>query len=153
VGEPGGGGVSDTFLKDLHEGWAQLLAADGIGLTYPADPANGVGIYMLALPQTPDQLVSLSISPMHADPTQAESEFNLQVMCRSAGEDPRDVLDLDSAIFNSLAGRFPVTLPNGIKVSELGFLSGGSGGQDDESRWLWASRWQFIAYRPSTYRH
>jgi len=149
--------MSDSFTTQLIEGIAQLLAADpdgGLSWQSSGVYADGeTGIYVLAVPQSPDRIVSLSPAPMKASPTLSDSMFNLQTMSRSTGQDPRDVFALDDAVQNVLLGNYPLTLATGVRIGSLQYIGGASGGQDDNNRWLWASRYQLSVHRPGPHRH
>ncbi len=145
-----------SFSTDLVEGYARLLAAAGIGLSWSASgiyPAGQTGIFVLTVPQTPNRLVAVGITWMNADPSQAISRGELNVRSRSAAADPRDVFTLDDSVQNVLIGNYPLTLPTDVRVSSLAFLGGGSLGQDSNQLWGWSSNYVLDVYRPTPHRN
>lgn len=143
-------------LIDFTEGWAQLLAERVDGLAWQSDgayPADVTGIFVLAMPQKPARLVTLAPTLLGGDATLSMSTVGLQVRCRSAGADPRDVMALDDSISTQMLGLFPVTLPNGVRVSLLTDVDGSPMGQDDNQLWHWTHNWHMSVYRPSPNRH
>lgn len=144
-----------SFLGQLTEGFAQLLADANIGLSYTANgvyPAGQTGIYIMAVPVTPDRVVTLTPYPSGDDPTLSNSTIGLQIRSRSAGADPRDVMSIDDAVADVLLGNFPLILPTGITVTSLTRGSGVSMGQDDSKRWSWASSYHLGVHRPGLHR-
>jgi hypothetical protein len=79
------------FLTAYTEGFAVLLANAGIGLTWHAAgeyAPTEVGIFIAAVPTSPDKLVTLTPTPMDANPTLTDSRVDLQIRYR-AGQDVR----------------------------------------------------------------
>ena len=147
-----------SFDTDVIEGFAQLLVAD-------VDPAQNLdwqpegvydpgktGIYALAVPPLPNRIVTLATYGLGDDPVYADSDVGLQIRTRSAGEDPRDVQDLDEAIADVLVGRFPMTLPTGIRVQTLIRSSSTSLGQDANKRWMRVSNYPLSLHHPAPHR-
>lgn len=146
-----------TFTEDFTEGWAQLLAANIAGLAWdPAQsyPAGVTGIFIASMPATPDRCVVLTPYPISADPTLQDSTIGLQIRSRSTGPDVRDVWRLDDAVNNYLLGLFPITLPTGVRVASLRFVSGTSLGQEPAGarRWEWSTNFAATVWRPSLHR-
>lgn len=139
-----------SFLSDLCLGFAQLLAAEG---PFRMASATGTGtpLYVMAMPSNPDELGSISPYPLTDDPVFGESEVGVQIRFRS-GPDPRSVLDLDSAAFDILAGRWPLTLPTHIRVVRLLPGPAGSLGQDALNRWGWSRNFTATAFHPTSHR-
>lgn len=148
--------TSPSFLGDFAEGFAQLLAGGGLGLSYADTYApTDIGIGLMAFPPPPfatDNAVAIAPYPLTDNPTQNMSEVGLQIMSRAAGEDPRAVWAIDDAISNFLLGRYPLTLPTGLRVVTLQRTSSGSLGQDDNKRWIWTSNYPCNVFRPSLHR-
>lgn len=147
------------FLADLAAGFAQLIADDADGAQNIAWQADGTpydtgntGIYRRKLPAAPNRAVALTAYGLGDDPVHSDSDFGLQVITRSEGEDPTDADDLDDAIADVLLGRYPFTLSNGIRVETLARSSGTSLGQDDNRRWSLASNYTVKAHRPGPHR-
>lgn len=142
-----------SFLGDFAEGFAQLLTAAGLGLSY-ADTytAGQTGIGLMKFPLELDNAVALAPYPLTDSPALNSSEIGLQIKTRMAGEDPRAVWALDDAIANFLLGNYPLTLPTGVRIVTLQRTSSGSLGQDDAKRWNWTSNYPCSVYRPSLHR-
>jgi hypothetical protein len=87
------------------------------------------------------------------DPTLRQSIVGLQVRTRGAGEDPREPRNLNDAIADRLLGRYPLTLPNGIRVTTIERTSAVSLGQEDggDRRWSYVSNYRLTAYNPTTH--
>jgi hypothetical protein len=149
--------TTTTPTRDFVEGFAQLLAAASIGLSW--DPAlsytgEQTGIFIASMPPTPARCVVLTPYPIAASPTMSDSTEGLQIRTRSAAADVRDVWALNDAINNYLLGLFPIVLPNGVHVSSLMWTSGGSLGQEPSGarRWEWSSNYTATVWRPSLHR-
>jgi len=146
--------MTDSFLTQLTEGFAQLLANEDTGFSWQADGvyADGeTGIYVEVVPPDPDRVVVLTVTLLTADPTLANSAFNLQARTR-ASRDPREVYTMDDSIQDQLLGRYPITLANGVRVTTLKYVGGGSLGVDDNQRSQRSSNLQGVAYRPGPHR-
>lgn len=147
-----------SFLTDLVEGFAQLLVANvnsAQNLAWAPTgvyPADKTGLFVAAVPPTPNRIVTLTPYPLSDDPSLSDSEIGMQIRSRSAAEDPRDVFALDDAIFDALAGNYPLDLATGIRVVTLTRSSSVSLGQDDNRRWQWASSYPLSLHRPSLHR-
>lgn len=144
---------------DLVEGFAQLLAAEvdsAQHLTWQASGAyasTATGIYVFAVPATPDRILTLSIYGLGDDAAYGDSDCGLQVRSRSVGADPRDAIALDDAVADVLLGRFPLDLPTGVHVQTLTRLNGPmSLGQDDNLRWSFVSNYTLGLHRPGAHR-
>lgn len=147
--------TAQDFYVDLVTGYAELLAAAGLGLTWrPAAPyvAGEIPIGLMEFPTGFDKAVALAPYPLAAAAGMTEDRVGLQVRCRSVSADPREVWRLDAAIGNVLLGLYPLTLSTGIKVVSMGDPSGASLGQDDKSRWHWASNYPLLVFRPTLHR-
>lgn len=144
-----------SFLNDLVTGVAELLADSSIGLTWQpsgAYAAGATGIFIMAVPASPNRLVTLSAFVLSDDASLSDSEIGLQIRSRSAGADPRDVYTLDDSIAGVLLGNYPLTLPTGIRIVTLIRSSATPLGQDDRQRFEWASSYTLQVHRPSTHR-
>ena len=122
-----------SFLRDLTEGIAALLAPQGFGFmnasaTHPLYPAK--------LPATtPAHAVALTVVPLTDEPQRNQSETRLSFLMRSAGDDITDLWAIEAALKNGLAGQFPITLTTGIGITSLAFRASGALTQDDQNRW------------------
>ncbi len=142
-----------SFLTDFVEGFAELLAGAGLGLTY-ADTytANQTGIGLMNFPLLATNSVALAPYPLTDDPLQNMSMVGLQIKSRTTGQDPRAVWALDDTIADYLLGNYPITLPTGVRVVSLYRGSSASLGQDDAQRWNWVSNYPCNCFRPSLHR-
>jgi hypothetical protein len=146
------------FLTDLHEGFAQILAAEvdaAQNLAWQSTgsyPTGKTGIFIRHVPDSPNRIVVLASYGLSDDAVYADSDVGLQVRTRSAGEDPRDVDDLDEAIADVLLGRFPFTLPTGIRIVTLTRSSAAPLGQDANRRWERTSNFALGLHRPGPHR-
>lgn len=138
------------FLTPYAEGYAQLLAAAGIGLswqTYGSGDPDDAPIFLAVVPTSPDTIVTLTPIPVGAHPTLSDSAMDLQIRFR-AGTDIRTLWSVRDAVRYQLASRFPLRLPTGVHVSSMTFGYGASLGQDDSQRWLWSDLWHTSASDP-----
>jgi hypothetical protein len=142
------------FETDLLTGVAQLLASANLGTWRDTGiyTAAETGITFDVVPQSPDQVITLTDYVVSDDPTLSDSVIGVQVRTRLGGQDPRPVKDLDGAIFNVLHGLESVTLTGGIHVVSLVRRSGASLGQDANNRWMRSSNYYATVWRPSANR-
>jgi len=119
-------------LQLLAEGYAQQLANTvdpSLHVTYPATSnAAQVGIYMAAVPTAPDQIIVLTPRPITEHPTLADAEYGLSTRYRGT-TDIRTVWRIRDAVRAALAGRWPLTLPNGLEIRSIEFAGGSSLGR------------------------
>lgn len=151
-----------TFVKDLRDGLAQYIAANDDTFTWSPTgdfTADQIALTIVTLVQSPDRMVAISASHMKSDPALADSMFNIQFLARGRAYDsatgtggPDEPVGLCDAIDDLLLGNFPLILPTGVELSTLIQVGGGDGGQDENQRWLYATRYQSIAHRPSPHR-
>ncbi len=142
------------FETNLLTGVAQLLVGAGLGVWRDTGvyAASETGITLDTIPQSPDQVITLSDYAVSDDPTLSDSVVGIQVRTRGAGQDPRPVKDLDGAIFNVLHGLGGVTLAGGVHVVSMVRRSGASLGQDANNRWMRSSNYYATVWRPSANR-
>lgn len=154
--------VATDYTRLFTEGFAQLLADAGLGLTWQSSGVyapTDTGIYIGTLPpdvagsSNPGWAVTLFPYPLGDDPALSDTTTGLQIRTRGPGEDVRDVWSLDDRIADYLLGLFSFTLPTGVLVASLTRSSSGSLGQDDARRWQWASSYTALTYRPSQHRN
>ncbi len=141
------------FETNLLTGLAQLLAAANLGTWNPSGVYTSAqtGIVFDTIPQSPDNIITLTDYAVSDDPTLSDSVIGVQVRTRCAGADPRPVKDLDGAIFNALHGLESVDL-GGVHVVSLVRRSGVSLGIDANNRWMRASNYYATVWRPSPNR-
>lgn len=135
-------------LQALAEGVAEQLAADAdeaLAVTWQADgvyTSGHLGIYLAAVPTSPDRIIVLSPRQLTADPTLADAVYGLQTRFRGT-QDPRVVWAIRDAVRDVIAGRWPTVLPNGLPIQCVDYSGGGSLGMDSSSRWEWADNWTY----------
>lgn len=142
------------YQTNLATGFAQLLAASGVGTWNPAGmyASTDTGIVLKVMPTVPDNAITLSTYPVTDDPTTADTVTGLQVKTRSGGQDPRPVDDLADEVFDQLQGLHGVTLSTGVRVLEVEHKGGSSLGQDDLKRWARVDNYYVTTYRPGPNR-
>jgi hypothetical protein len=143
------------FETDLLTGVAQLLAGANLGTWRDSGvyTATETGIVFATVPQSPDNIITLTAYGVSDDPTLSDSVMGVQVRTRRAGQDPRPVMDLDGAIFDRLHGMPATTLTGGVRVVSC-FRRVGPAvmGQDANNRWGLASTYYVTVWRPSANR-
>lgn len=148
-----------TISQNLLVGFLQLLADDpGSPFTYDPDAnytADQLGLFEARLPaDKPDRAVAAMVYPLSAEPVRAQSATGIQFRSRSARDaGVFDVMGVNDAITNALGGRFPLTLPTGVRVSSLVWTSGVWLGTDQHGRDEWSSNWTASYGYPGTYRN
>lgn len=146
---------STAFLSDLTVGWAQMLDAADLGITWRPtgdyEPTE-VGIGLLSLPLSLGKAIALAPYPLTDHPTLRITEVGMQIKMRAASTDPREVWDLDSTISNYLLGNYPMNLPTGVRINVLESGSSGSLGIDASDRPLWVHNYPLTLFRPTPHR-
>ena len=142
------------FETLLLTGVAQLLAAANLGTWRDTGiyTAAETGITLDVVPQSPDNIITLTDYVISDDPTLSDSVIGVQVRTRWGDQDPRPVKDLDGAIFNVLHGLEAVTLTGGVHIVSMVRRSGVSMGQDANNRWMRSSNYYATVWRPSANR-
>ena len=144
------------WTTTLLTGFAEYLAAAGVGTWHadPADPytAGETAIVLGAMPPEPERCIVLASYPVSEDIAQADVTVGVQVRTRG-GSDPRDVGDLDDAVFDVLHGATALEL-GGVLVVQAYRRSSASLGQarDQTGRWERSSNYYFDAMRPTAAR-
>jgi hypothetical protein len=140
------------FDSLLLLGLVDVLAGAGVGVWNDRGiyPAAAVGIFMLAVPDQPDRLISLSPYRVTDDAAEAMSTEGVQVRTRWAGGNPLDVLDLDARVFGILHGMSNLTLSTGVRISQCLRRSSASLGQDSSKRWGISSNYYLDVARPAS---
>jgi hypothetical protein len=142
------------FDSRLLLGLLGVLVDAGLGVWNDRGiyPAAAVGIFMLAVPDQPDRLITLSPYSVTDDADEAMSTEGVQVRTRWAGGNPLDVLDLDARVFGVLHGMSNVTLNTGVRISQCLRRSSASLGQDSSKRWGMSSNYYLDVERPAPNR-
>ena len=142
------------YQTNLLTGVAQLLAAASVGTWSPSGTyaSSDVAIVLKVIPETPDTIIALSTYPVSSDPSLSDSVTGLQILTRSAGQDPRAVDDLADLIFDQIHGLRDTTLGTGIRLVQCLHHGGGSLGQDALQRWSRSDNYYVTTHRPSLNR-
>jgi hypothetical protein len=147
--------VVAQFDRQLVVGIAMLLRDAGHGQWNPTGIYQGAtttGIFIMAVPDLPDRLITLTPYAVTDDADEAMSTQGLQVRTRWGGGNPLDVLDLDSAIFDTLHALTMTTLSTGVTLSQCLRRSSASMGQDSSKRWGMSSNYYLDVNRPGPHR-
>lgn len=137
-----------SFLRDLVDGLARTLADAGVATYRPsgAYTAGETAITDTVLPDKPDRAVVLTAYDSGDDPALTDCTIAVQVRTR-ASLDPREVADLDDAVFGALHGlrdrRFGTARVRFIKRDNSGAM-----GRDAQGRHERASNYTVRAQRP-----
>jgi hypothetical protein len=93
--------------RDIVEGVAGLIVAAGIAVFNPSGvyADTDTGIVFKVVPAKPDRVVILTAVPMTDDVSMPLGQVMLQVRTRGLPNNPLDVDDLASPIFDLLQGR------------------------------------------------
>lgn len=147
--------LESLFLKGI----ALRLHAASLGTYRPTGKytAGETGIVFDAVPQDPDNLITLSAYQVTDDPAASESVLGLQVRTRAGGQHPDPARDLAAAIFNNLHGLTDMRLPapddlDGVWVVQILRRSQVTGGQDANQRWSNIQNFYATVHYPSTHR-
>ncbi|WP_116200731.1 minor capsid protein [Amycolatopsis circi] len=140
-----------SFLAELGDILARHLAAVGAGVYRPDGvyTPGETGIVFGAIPAEPPQVVALLLYPLTAD-TDADAEYGLRIRYRSAGQDPRDALDLVDVAFDALAGAGEQQL--GLGVHLVTRETSNPSGTDQNGRYLHTDTYNIRAHHPTRYR-
>lgn len=145
--------TGDGWTSRLLTGLAEHLAAAGIGVWH-ADgstyTAGEVGILIRAIPQAPDQVITLAPYVVASPIGMADYTLGVQVRCRGT-RDPRVVEDLGDAVFDLLdsIGR---TTWGGVPIVDCYRQSYAALGQDSNGRWEVSHNYLIEAMRPTSNR-
>ncbi|MFE7017557.1 minor capsid protein [Streptomyces sp. NPDC057651] len=123
-----------SFLVDLVDGLARLLDAQAVGVYRPDGLyADGeTAITDTAMPPGPDRAVVLTVYADAGSAALTDTTVSVQVRTR-AGQDPRDVADLDDAAYTVLHAAGPLNV-GGIPVNLIYRTSTASLGADANGR-------------------
>ncbi|RLV56060.1 hypothetical protein D9V41_09230 [Aeromicrobium phragmitis] len=141
-----------VYDTDLTVGVAMLLADHGHGTWDPEGvyQPGETGIVLDLVPQTPDDVITLSAYGVDDDVTEGRSVVGVQIRNRAtAGDNPRPARELAAAIFTTLHGRTQITLATGLRVHQINRASWTSGGQDSNRRWSMIQNFYADIYIPA----
>jgi len=119
---------------DLLEGLAQFLHDRGLGI-YTPDTTGG-DVFLEHMPQLPDQCVALYLyAGDEPDSLLGYDQPSLQIRVRGT-QDPRVTRARASALYGTLHGLGPVTVPSGHRILSCIGIQGGPIyiGQDGSNR-------------------
>lgn len=141
-----------SWTTSLLAGFAELLAAGDAGIWRPAGvySAGETAIVVEAMPPEPERVICLALYPVTDHVEQADVTVGLQVRTR-AGRDPRDVAELDDAVYDLLHGVNQTTV-GGIRVVQCYRQSSALLGRDQTDRWERTSNYYVDAMRPTAHR-
>lgn len=144
--------LGDGFTSRLLAGLAEHLAAGGVGVWRPTGvyQAGETGIFIRAVPISPDRIITLAAYPAGSSPGISNTTVGVQVRLRG-GKDPRDVDDLADAVFDLLDSSGPHNW-QGVGVSQVYRQSYSSLGQDSNGRWERSENYYLDAERPTVHR-
>lgn len=142
------------WTSDLLHGLAELLATTGVGAWRPTGvyTADETAITIGAMPPEPEQVICLASYPVTDMVGLADVTVGVQVRTR-AGPDPRDVQDLDEAVYDQLHGLTQTTF-GAAHVVQCYRRSSAALGQarDGTDRWERVSNYYLDAIHPTTHR-
>ncbi|MGW6518543.1 minor capsid protein [Streptomyces sp. NPDC054962] len=141
-----------TFLVDLVDGLATLLDAEGVA-TYRATgvyTADETAITDTVMPDSPDRAVVLTAYDTIDDPALTDCTVSVQVRTR-AGADPRQVADLDEAVFTVLHALTDAQFGT-ARVALVKRVNSAPMGRDSADRFERTSNYTARAQRPPSDR-
>jgi len=143
------------WTTTLVSGLAEYLASAGVGTWHPDGAPYAAGetaIVLGAMPAEPARVILLNTYPVAEDTSQADVTVGVQVRTRG-GSDPRDVVDLDDAVWELLHGAERLDL-GGVLVVQIYRRSSAALGQarDATARWERTSNYYLDAMRPTLTR-
>lgn len=141
-----------TFLPDIVDGIARLLAAQSVGTYRPTGiyTSSETAITDTAMPDSPDRAIVLTAYDTADAADLTDCTVFLQVRTR-ASTDPRQVADLDEAVFGVLHGlrdqQFGTAAVRLIKRENTAPLGADATGRHERT-----SNYTLRAQRPATDR-
>lgn len=145
--------LGDGWTSQLLAGLAVRLDALGIGDWDPtgAYAADQTGITILAIPPTPDRLITISAYPVDDSP-RGSQDTTVGVQFRLRGTtDPRSCNDIGDAIFDQLDSCGRQTWGD-IPIVDAGRQSYAPLGYDGNKRWLVSHNYYVYAMRRTAHR-
>jgi hypothetical protein len=144
--------TGDGWTSRLLTGLAEHLAAAGIGTWRPSGSyqAGEVGIYIRAIPTSPDRIITLAPYVVASTSGIADVTQGVQIRIRGS-QDPRVAEDLGDAIFDLLDSATGLTW-RGIPVVEVTRRSYAALGADANGRWELSHNYYVEAMRPTSHR-
>jgi len=141
-----------AWTENLITGLAQYLAAGGVGVWRPTGvyTAGEVAIVYRAIPQTPDQVITLAAYPIGStNPGLADHDTAVQVRIRGTA-DPLVCDALADAVFDLLDSATGLSF-GGVRVPQMWRQSYTSLGQDTNNRWERSENYYLQTMRPTVH--
>lgn len=128
-----------SWTSEVCAALGEHLAAAGVGTWRPDGvyTAAETGIFVQAMPASPDRAVVVSPYPVAGTAHLSDVTLGLQVRCRG-GKDPRDVQSLADEVYDALHGARGLVL-GPARVALLWRQSHLSVGVDGNGRWATSS--------------
>ncbi|WP_320069603.1 minor capsid protein [Micromonospora sp. RTGN7] len=144
--------TGDGWTSRLVTGLAEHLAAADIGTWRPSGsyPASEVGIYIRAIPPSPDRIITLAPYVVASPPGTADYTMGVQIRVRGT-KDPRTTEDVADAVFDALDSAAALTW-GGIPIVQVYRQSYAALGADANGRWETSSNYYVEAMRPTSNR-
>lgn len=144
--------TGDGWTSRLLTGLAEHLAAAGIAIWRPSGSyqASEVGIYIRAVPISPDRIITLAPYVVASPPGTADYTLGVQIRVRGT-KDPRATEDLADAIFDALDSAHGL-LWGGVPIVQVYRQSYAALGADSNGRWETSSNYYVEAMRPTNNR-
>lgn len=132
-------------------GIAGLIQDAGIGVYKSVYASSDIAITVMAVPQTPDNVIVLSPYRVQDSMPLNDSIQGLQIRCRASGENPLVVLERDAALFNLFEGMQNVMIGD-VYTALIWRQSQLPGPQDANMRWECSSSYYCRIADPTTHR-
>lgn len=142
----GPSGFVDTF--------GEVYAGEGVGTWRPNgayQPTDATPIFLGDVPGSPHRLIALTAYTVDDDPSLSDSTLGVQVRTRGNVGSPRDVDELDDAVFDALHGARGLSHGN-TRVVQILRRSGAPIGRDGNRRFERSSNYYATAHRPTPHR-
>lgn len=127
---------------DIQTGVAALIASWGIGVYTPSGiyAAGDTGIYMEAVPESPNRILTLTFVAQGDDPSLPYGNGMLQIRARGIVGDPMDSRTLLGSIFDRLHASTNLQFGT-TNVTQILRRVSVPLGQDDSKRWSRADQY------------
>lgn len=131
-----------SAVTDILPGIAGLIAGASIA-TYNASgvyTSGQTGIYMVAVPDAPNRIVTLTFVAQGDDPSLPYGQAMVQILSRGNVGDPMDTEVLADSIFNLLHGSQNLQYGT-TNITQINRRVSVPMGQDDSKRWSRADQY------------
>lgn len=142
-----------SWTNDLLEGFAEYLAAEGVGIwrssgVYASDET---AIVIGDLPQTPPHAIALHEYGVADNSRHGMGITGIQIRFRGGTPNPRDVNDLSDAAFSCLEG-LEKAMFGGVSVDLVYRQLHARLGRDSNNRYEIADSYYLLTNRPTDHR-